>query len=165
MSIESTAGATDANSFCSVAEANSYHAARLHNEVWYNATTDSRERALKWASRILNEMIWKGQKTASTQALVWPRSYVYDTNDDELSTTTIPQFLINATSEYAWELLKADREVDSDNAGIKEVMAGEVLVKFDKSDRPSKTPTSVYRMISNYLGSGSSSNFTRIERI
>jgi hypothetical protein len=165
VSLESTAGSTTADSFCSVVEANAYHAARLHNEVWYNATTDSRERALKWATRLLDSMMWKGQKADSDQALTWPRSYVYDANGDALLATSIPNFLISATSEYAFELLKSDREVDSDTSGIKEVMAGEVLVKFDKTDRPSKTPTSVYRIISNYLGSGSSPNFTRIERI
>lgn len=164
MSIDATAGGASSNSFATVAEANAYHNARLHNETWFDANTDTKERSLKWATRILDDMKWKGSKTASTQALEWPRAAVLNLNGDELDDATIPTFLINAVSEYAFELIKMDREVDSDTKGISQVMAGEVSVKFDKTDRPSKTPTSIYRIIKNYLASGNTGAFQNIER-
>lgn len=164
MTIDATAGGANSDSFATIAEANAYHNARLHNETWFDANTDTKERALKWATRILDDMKWKGSKTASTQALEWPRAAVLNLNGDELDDATIPTFLINAVSEYAFELIKMDREVDSDTKGISQVMAGEVSVKFDKTDRPSKTPTSIYRIIKNYLASGNTGAFQNIER-
>jgi len=164
MTIDATAGGATSDSFATVAEANSYHNSRLHNDEWFNSPLDTREKALKWATRMLDNLSWKGQKTATTQALKWPRTYVYNDNGDQLAVDEIPSFLIAATSEYAWELIKSDREVDSDSKGISEVWAGEVVVKFNSSDRATKTPTSVYRLISYYTTAGSSSNFVRIER-
>ena len=164
MTIDATAGGANSDSFATIAEANAYHNARLHNETWFDANTDTKKRALKWATRILDDMKWKGSKTASTQALEWPRAAVLNLNGDELDDATIPTFLINAVSEYAFELIKMDREVDSDTKGISQVMAGEVSVKFDKTDRPSKTPTSIYRIIKNYLASGNTGAFQNIER-
>lgn len=165
MAIDATPKGTSSDSYATVSEANSYHAARLHNEEWFNAKPDEKERALKWATRLLDTFHWKGSKTTSAQALKWPRADVDDTNGDELNNNTIPQFLINAVSEYAWELIKGDREVDSDTKGIKEVMAGEVMVEFDKTDRASDTPNSVYRLIRDYTSVGHSSNFSWLERM
>jgi len=152
------------DSYADIADADTYHLGRLHNDEWLNASTATKEAALKWATRMLDALSWEGQKTDSNQALKWPRTYVYDDNGDQLDTATIPQFLIDATSEYAFQLIKSDRESDSDSQGISEVKAGEVEVVFNNSDRASKTPSSVYRLIIGYLATGSSLNFSRLER-
>lgn len=152
------------DSYASIADAVTYHEGRLHNDDWHNASTTTREAALKWATRMLDALSWQGEKTSSNQVLKWPRTYVYDDNNDQLSTTDIPQFLIDATSEYALQLIKGDRESDTDTQGIMEVKAGEVEVVFDKDDRASKMPASVYRLINQYTATGSSPNFSLVER-
>lgn len=152
------------DSYCDLADAITYHEGRLHNDDWLNASTATREASLKWATRLLDALSWEGEKTASSQDLKWPRTYVYDDNGDQLDTATIPQFLIDATCEYALQLIKSDRESDSDTQGISEVKAGEVEVVFDKDDRASKTPSSVYRLINRYLATGSTPNFSKCER-
>lgn len=164
MAFNSTIGDPAANSFASVPEAIAYHEGRLFNEEWINASTIKRQSALMWATRLLDALSWEGQKTASSQALKWPRTYVYDDNGDQLDTATIPQFLIDATAEYALQLIKSDRESDSDTQGISEVKAGEVEVVFDKTDRGSKTPSSVYRLINQYVTGSGSGSFTYVTR-
>ena len=152
------------NSYVDMSDAVTYHEGRLHNDAWLNAGTTTREAALKWATRLLDAMSWQGEKTATSQVLKWPRTYVYNDNGDQLDTSTIPQFLIDATCEYALQLIKGDRESDTDTQGIMEVKAGEVEIVFDKNDRASKTPASVYRLINSYLSTGSSPNFSKCER-
>lgn len=152
------------DSYCEISEAVTYHEGRLHNDDWLNASTTTREAALKWATRMLDALSWKGQKTATAQVLKWPRTYVYDDNGDQLDTASMPQFLIDATAEYALQLIKSDRESDSDTQGISDVKAGEVEVSFDKNDRASKTPSSVYRLINQYVSGSGSGSFTYVER-
>lgn len=164
MSLDATPKGATSDSYATLEEANLYHSKRLHNDEWLSAPNTTKEAALQWATRLLDTFDWKGGKTTSTQALKWPRYDVFDSNSDELDNDTIPQFLVNAVSEYAWELIKGDREVDSDTKGIREVMAGEVIVKFDKFDRASKTPNSIYRIVKDYLAAGASPYFTTTQR-
>ena len=152
------------DSYADIADAVAYHSGRLHNDDWHNASPYKREAALKWATRMLDALSWKGEKTASSQLLKWPRTYVYDDNGDQLDTASIPQFLLDATSEYALQLLKSGRESDNDSQGILEVKAGEVEVVFNSADRASKTPSSVLRLINKYTTDSGSGNFSQVNR-
>lgn len=163
MALDATVGGVDSNSYIDVDTADLYHEVRLHNDEWFDASIEKREAALQWATNILDTLDWKGSKATTEQALAWPRSEVYDQSGTLLDSASIPKFLIHALSEYAWELMKGDRLVDSDTKGIKEVQAGEVRVKFDKHDRQTKTPIYVMRLLQPYLHS-SFGNFVKVER-
>ena len=156
MTLDATVSGANANSYITIATGNAYHNTRLHNSEWFDADTDTRERALKWATRKLDDLVWLGTASTDTQALRWPRGGVYDPYGLEVDSTTIPGWLEDATAEYAWELIKADRQVDSDTAGISQVMAGEVMVKFDKNDRKSRLPIAVREVINYYLDKSAS---------
>lgn len=164
--IDATIGGASSDSYTSVADADSYHDARLGNDEWYDASTSNKERALKMATRELDKENWKGEivDTTTPQALRSPRSEVKDLDDQTISSTIIPVFLKNATAELAWELIKSDRTVDSDTAGIKEVVAGSVEVVFDKYDRTSVIPFAVINMVSPYINGGIGPNMAPIQR-
>jgi hypothetical protein len=151
MALDTTISGANADSYITIATCNTYHNARLHNSDWFDASTDTRERALRWATKNLDNLVWLGTIATDTQSLMWPRSGVYNPYGVELASDEIPRWLEDAVAEYAWELIKADRQVDSENMGITQVMAGEVMVKFDKNDRKSKMPATVSSLVRPYL--------------
>lgn len=148
-----TAGAVNANSYCTLAEGNTYHESHLYASTWTDGEDDNKIIALVWATRLLDEQYdWVGEKISSTQALRWPRSGVIDRDGWEVDFDTIPQFLKNATAELARQLMTSDRfgTRDSAQAGIKSVKAGSVAVEFDSLDRIEVFPEAVDTMVSFY---------------
>ena len=88
ITIDATAGGANANSFVTVAEAEAYLEAHVDSLEWDTATDP--EAALVEAARDLSAARWKGQRTASGQALAWPRAEC--PNPDAAWGTAIPQF-------------------------------------------------------------------------
>ena len=109
--VETGAGLTTANSYCTVAEADTYHTTHLYPRVWDEATSDQKARAVIWATRLLDEQCrWRGERASTAQALRWPRTGVATSDDDDwVSSTTIPSWLKNATAELARALLEKNR--------------------------------------------------------
>lgn len=163
-----TAGAVNANSYATVAEADTYHDAHLYGTEWTDAETANKIVALIWATRLLDELCdWDGNKISRDQALRWPRSDVWDRDDYEIDNTTIPQFLKNATAELARHLLIKDRlqEMDENVAGLEMVKAGPVQVDFSSMDRIDALPPSVDQIVKDFIrGGGSSGMVVPLER-
>jgi len=157
ITLNATAGSASANSYCTVAEADTYHKEnRYHSyDTWQEYSSDEKKRGLIWATRLLDErMIWSGLLVSSTQALRWPRAGVYDRDGNGFSSSVIPQFLKNAVSEFAYFLMASERLGDDDTAGFKELKVGTLEMVVDKLDRTPVIPESVMSMI-NYYGSKS----------
>lgn len=80
--VEDGTGLSTSESFCSVAEANTYHAS-YGNTAWTGEDETEREIHLRIASQYMEAKFakrWKGRRILSTQALSWPR---YDVEDDD----------------------------------------------------------------------------------
>lgn len=94
-----TASAT-AESYCSVADADAYHAS-LGQEDWADLETDAKEQALRKATRYIDwGFRFSGDKRTAAQALAWPRSSAYD-QGWLISESTIPTKLKHAVAEAA----------------------------------------------------------------
>ena len=155
-----TPGAVNANSYATVAEADTYHETHLYMSVWENADTDQKTIALIWATRLLDEQNdWIGEKASAAQALRWPRSYAEDADGYPIDAATIPNGIKNATAELARHLLVKDRlqEMDENVAGLKSVEAGSVAVEFSSMDRIDLFPPSVDQMLKHF-SRGASAN-------
>jgi len=176
MTLIVTPGALDANSYCTAAEGDAYHATHLYASVWLAATVPNKEAALIWATRLLDEQVdWKGDPSTFSQALKWPRWGVYKDGSSGgysygwfmayLSPDTIPQFLKNATAELARYLLTEDRTVER-SFGITSVKADTMQVDFDKRDVKPILPPSVKSIVDRY-GSlrGPGSITAKLERV
>ncbi len=151
MALDTTAGGANADAYCSLAEATAYFATRMHASSWGDLTEANQEAAIKWATRLLDDLMdWKGQKADRDQALRWPRNWVYDPDGWSVDGTTIPTFLKNATAEFARYLAAEDRLDDPDTLGYSEIKLGSLALKMDKRDRKSIMPTSVWHMIKHY---------------
>jgi hypothetical protein len=155
ITIDASVGGGSANAYCTLTEADTYHASHPYASVWDAATDDQQNRAIVTATRLLDEHIaWIGWVASSTQALLWPRSGGIYRNGYGIPSTVIPADLKRATAELARQLLAGDRTADSDieTQGITALSAGSVSLTFDAARVQVKVlPDAVTAMVG-YLG-------------
>jgi hypothetical protein len=161
-----TPGSASANSYCSVSDADAYHAGHLYASTWNSASVTSKESALLWATRLLDEQVdWFGTKTYADGALRFPRLAVFDRDGYEFDGTVIPGWLENATAELARWLMEEDRTEDRVR-GISYLLVGDMALSFDRFDEKPVVPPSVVSMVKYYgeMLSVSQSGFVKVER-
>ncbi len=145
-------GASDANAYCTVADADQYHNDHPQGGVaWMAAETEQKRRALLQATRLLDaHVVWTGYAASDGQALSWPRDGMYDRNDYGVDAGVIPPALRDATAEFARHLLHAtdDRTADSAvvSSGLRALKAGPVNLTFT-GDRPDVIPDAVWFLL------------------
>lgn len=113
-----TVGASDANSYVTLSEANAFIAERPHTEPWFEPPdlVDQRPAALITATRLLDEQVsWYGRPATTTQALAWPQLGQVDAWGRVIVSTVVPVAVQRATAYYALALL---REMDQDAATV-----------------------------------------------
>lgn len=148
--INAAPGDANANSYALLSEADTYHLAHPYSTTWDNATVDRKNRALVMATRLIDEQVeWNGFVHTSTQALLWPRSGMYFQNEWYIPVDVIPQKLKDAVSEFARQLLDADRTADDQlsTQHITGIQAGDVDLTFSGYGRAKVIPDSVYYML------------------
>jgi hypothetical protein len=131
--IVATAGASNANSYVTLAEAETYMETRLHKTAWEDAESSEKEAALIWAARLIDRtMRFNGTKVASTQALAWPRSGLTDESGFAVAENSVPQIIKDLQVELAFLLLSSDRTAESSVGaqGITDIKAGPVSLSF-----------------------------------
>jgi len=151
VTIVATPGASDANSYATYDEAVAYFETRLDVDAWTDASSGTRRAALVLSTSILDKSYsWVGLKVTKAQALRWPRYSVTDQDDFSVSYTTIPDFLIEATAEFALMLLADDRLKDPDTQGFSQMKVGSLYLQVSKGDRQRVIPTHVDLILSPY---------------
>lgn len=152
ITLVTTAGATNANAYCTTDEYDSYFESKTNvASSVINVSYENKKAGIVWATRLLDERVdWIGVKTSETQALRWPRIGAVDRDGYTISQSTIPVFLKNATAELAGYLIRSDRTDDPDSAGIRRLRADVIEIEFDKNDRVNDIPASVWAMINYY---------------
>jgi hypothetical protein len=161
LTLIATPKATNANSYATVAEADTYHDSIREQAdlVWSALHTGKKERLLVQATRLIDEhFVFLGYKSDSNQALHWPRAgvvkdgkYAHSTFQN-LDEDTIPQFIKDATAEFARILSAEDTTADDDTAGFKQIMVQGISLTMDQSSRVSKgvIRSSVYSILRKY---------------
>jgi hypothetical protein len=100
--VESGSGATlTANSYVSIASCTEY----LNSKgltTWGTSTTTAQEVSLINAQLWMELLPWKGQKSLSTDPLVWPRRSVFDRDGFPVYSDTIPIQIKRAQAELAY---------------------------------------------------------------
>src|SRR5512136_2112122 len=129
---EDGTGRTDANSYATAAEADSYFEAHLYASAWTAATAATKAAALVMATRLVDSQYqFNGYRAHDTQALQWPRERCPDPDRNLVTGTTLSPVLTNfvpstqvpsgvafAVCEMARELLIADRTAAPPGEGI-----------------------------------------------
>lgn len=123
VTVVATAGAADANSYLTVAAADTLANLYLGTLNWASASTDNKGRALIMATRYLDELSYVGSKASSTQALLWPRTEA-ECGDWSYTSSEIPQPIKQATFDLAEYLLGDSNVLSGTGAGSSELIPG-----------------------------------------
>ncbi len=161
-----TPGAVNANTYCTLAEAEAYFTTRLSCVAWTGATADNKNTALLMATRLLDTMYtWASWSTTETQALQWPRYALLDFLQlSYVADLAIPPQLKNAEAELAMALLVEDRTLDSEieTKGLTGLTVGPIELKFREYGVYGKPiPDSVANMVPAWWGRLRGKSFMR----
>jgi len=97
--VEDGSGKSNANSYVSVTNADTYHTEHGAPATWSAATTAQKQGALMVATTWLDsEFVWRGLIANDDQALGWPRSECYDAEGREIDDNIVPQKVKDATA-------------------------------------------------------------------
>jgi len=175
---EDGTGRTDANSYATVAEADSYFEAHLYASAWTAATATTKASALVMATRLVDSQYqFNGYRAHDTQALQWPRERCPDPDRNLVTNTPlspvltnfvpntlVPQGVAAAACEMARELLIVDRTAAPVGEGLDTVTTAHAThaasgtgsdstsstTKYDKSDTRSIVSRVAQAMLSKY---------------
>lgn len=159
-----TPGGASDNSYVSLADADAYFANRLNSSVngdWTNdsagvaRTDDVKKAALITASLRIDEEMFLGVKTSTTQALKWPRYGVVDEDGFDVSSSTIPARVKQATYICALELLKVDFISEDYLNNFSFFSAGSIQFKQFTQQSAGRLPAEVQRLLRFVMTGGS----------
>lgn len=147
MALDATVGGASANSYATVDEASAYHEGRLHADAWTDADSADQEKALQMATQTLDDLIdWHGVVVTDTQRLGWPRAGVIGRNGRLIEQDELPRELVEATAEFARQLLDENRTADSDveTQGLTALEVGPVKLSFKDEVIAKVVPDAVF---------------------
>jgi hypothetical protein len=167
--IDATLGGTSANSYVTLAAANTYFETVPDSSTWTNKTDDQKNRSLISATRWIDALSFYGDRCTETQALKWPRDN-YKVDGIELACTLIPDGIKVATYELA-RAFANDTEAITGTSGTSgiydQVELGDLKVKYNKTSQTSGV-FDVYPWLQTYLGAyclgGASNHAVRLYR-
>lgn len=163
--VEDGTAKSNAESYISVVDASTYHAGR-GNAAWAALASDTiREQNLRKATDYMLQIYrkqWSGYRYTATQALDWPRSFVYlepfvhgatGTYPYLVANDTVPTEVKNACAELA--LRASAGELFADLAqGITSERVGPLTTEYDKASPQSARYVAVDAMLAPYLARG-----------
>ena len=111
MLLVATPGDPAATSYCTVAEAYARLRLSIDDDLTTTAVQNQLSDALVWATQLIEEQVtWYWPPATITQALSWPMSAARDPRGRPVASGSIPDFLKQATAEYALALVRGARQ-------------------------------------------------------
>lgn len=155
MALDTDPGSATAEAYCSVADADTYHAAR-GNAAWATRSTDAKEQALRRATDDMLQQYsgrWKGERISASQALDWPRDGVV-IDGYELPADEIPPAIVRACAELALRSLSGSLTPDA-GPEVKSKTIGPIEIVYQDGARSAKRYTAVENLLRPYVRGGS----------
>lgn len=145
VTLDPTPNGASANSYGTLAEALAFFATRIGALAFINADSDDiRKQALITGTREVDQEIFRGQKTTSTQALQWGRTGTYSSGV-AIPGDVIPAFVKYASFEQGlWRLEQSGSDGAKDSLAatgteeLKSLRAGPVQLDFRDRDPTSE---------------------------
>lgn len=151
--VEDGTGLSTAESYASVAEADTYHS-NIGNTSWASLTTTVKEQLLRKASNYMVQtyrMRWAGVRKNDTQALDWPRYLVPRTDTEAVNayydSDSVPGEVKVACAELALKANSFTLAPDTDRLTKREKV-GQLEVEYDTVNGKAYK---MYRAIDNLL--------------
>lgn len=163
LTVEDGTGLATAEAYISVTDADTHHS-NFGNAAWALLTTAQKEQYLRRATQHMLQMYrprWKGYRKTATQALDWPRSFVYLESFTHgatgaypflVSDTIVPNEVKTACADLA---LKASTEtlLPDGTQQVAEETVGPITVKYDQYSPANKQYFAIDAILSPYLNS------------
>jgi len=162
--VEDGSGVSGAESYLSVADADTYWSNR-NDTQWSGADTADKEAALRTATQYIDATYnFLSQIERSDQALKWPRVNFYDRNDFFID--SIPNALKDATAELARDYIVNGDLLPSQSRGgdIRKVKAGSVEVEYGEAAPTQRTFNFVNRLLAAFTDGRQGSANMRLSR-
>jgi hypothetical protein len=153
--VETGAIVTGAESYCTVAFANTYLANRGYTAWDALDDTDSKEPALRKATDYLTAMFkgrWQGEIVDEDQALDWPR-YDVVVDGHDVDSDSVPLAVQKACAELAYRASTSDLSPDLSQGVLSETV-GQISVTYDKNSPQRARYAFVDALLAPYLTSG-----------
>lgn len=153
--VEDGTGKTDATSFVSVADADTYFEDR-GNTTWAIEPSSKKQQALITATQYVEACYqWAaGVRTSRTQSLSWPRLDAVDNEGYYFESDEIPQRVKDAVCELAVRALSETLLEDTTQKVLSEAIAFGVSVTYDPNSPQSKQFALVDRILAPLVMSG-----------
>ena len=155
--ITATLKSATANSYVTLAEADTYFETTPESSTWDNKTDDQKNRALISATRWIDSLVFEGDRCDENQALKWPRNN-YHVDRVELTCSAIPNNIKYAQYELA-RALANDTESITGNKGTdgvyEKVKMGDMEVEYNTDSQSVGMVNNVfdvYPWLQSYLG-------------
>ena len=155
--IDATLAGATANSYVTLASADTYFETVPDSSTWIDKSTDAKNRALISATRWIDALSFYGDRCTETQSLKWPREN-YKVDGIALACTLIPAPIKVATYELARALANDTSSItgSTGTTGIyDQVELGDLKVKYKDSSTTSGVINNVfdvYPWLQSYLG-------------
>ena len=155
--ITATLSSATANSYVTLAEANTYFETVPDSTTWDDKTVDQKNRALIAATRWIDTFVFYGDRCDNGQALKFPRNN-YKVDDVELACTAIPNDIKYAQYELARALANdtgAITGTTGTDGNFSEVKLGDIEVKYNTASQGTGSINNildVYPWLQSYLG-------------
>lgn len=177
LTVETGSASSIANCYASLAQATAYFTNRGSVTLWNTYTTEQQKAAIiKGAQFVDYNYPWVGFKTASKQAMQWPRQqempqYPYGTDQIatgivdvggwEISTTVVPTQVVHANLEMAMRFITTTTIIaDQDRKTVREKV-GDIEVEYDKASSVAKRYPVVDQLLRGLYESGSQIRLNR----
>jgi len=155
--IIATLSSATANSYATLAAANTYFETVPDSSGWDNKTTDQKNRALIAATRWIDSLNYYGVRCNTGQSLKWPRND-YSIDGISLDCSSIPSSILYAQFELALAIANDTASITG-NTGTTglydEVELGDLRVKYNstsQSNGPVNNVFDVYPWLQSHLG-------------
>lgn len=159
--VEDGTGLANAESYISVADADTRHSTNLGNSAWTGSTT-VKEQALRKATEYLEQRYrtrWKGQRLNSTQALSWPRAWV-EVDGWYIDSDEVPTPVKNACADLALKSLSETLNEDQER-GVAREKVGPIETEYDPYSPQAKRYPAIDGMLAPYLAGGGMARLIR----
>lgn len=160
VTIDATAKGASANSYRTLAEAETFFEGRLDADDWDDAAEDLKNRALVQATNRLEQEQFEGIKTTAAQRLKWPRMGLVDERGDSVDADTVPERVMDAQCDLALAMLGGDMLADTGLEGFESVKVGPLDVVPRHQSRVGGLPENVRRELVLWLSTPSTLNVT-----
>lgn len=148
-----TAKDPSANSYTTVAEADTFLDSQLYTGTWAAANANDKARALIMATRYLDQLMdWKGAIRTITQALRFPRSGLVTADGINITYDDVPDFMKQATAHMALALLTKDRAAEPGlwGKGFSEAQLGPMKIKVSDQELLDMIPATILAELAQY---------------